>query len=391
VDNGGADNGVGGDQILFLSNGLGYIFNITTNVFSQIIDVNFPVNAEAATFLDGYFIVTNGTMGFYVSALYDGTTWPPFARAAAVSTPDDIRQPFALNQQLYLIKDSTTEIWYNDGTQTSTGCPFARTSGGVLNFGTSSGATVTRCGDTTFMLATTRVQDSAVYFGVVSFSGTAMQKVSTQAVDYRISRLTTLSDAFSYSYVSEGHLFYVLTFPTDDLTLVYDVASQEWHERSSYVANSPGQHRHLSNCYAFFAGKHLVGHYALPRIYEMSSEYYDDATNPIIRIRTAPVLFDPNERNNIKIFKLQIDAEMGVGITGTNHNADPKASLSWSNDGGHTWSSEYAASLGKIGEYKKRLIWRKLGSPKNRIFRLTISDAVKVVLFDAVINDGAIG
>lgn len=391
VDNGVSANGVGGDQILMLANGLGYIYNFTTNVFSQITDANFPANAEQATYLDGYFIVSNSTMGIFVSALYDGLTWPALARAAAVSTPDDIRKPFSSNQQLYLIKDSTTEVWYNNETPTTLGCPFARLSGGVLNFGTSSGRSVVRCGDTTFLLATTRVQDSPAYFGVVSFSGTAMQKVSTQAIDYRISRLTTLSDAVAYSYVAEGHLFYVLTFPTDDITFVYDVAEKEWHERSSFVDGDPGQHRHLSNEYVFFAGKHLVSHFELPNIYEMSSAFFDDAGNPITFTRIAPVIFDPNEDDNIKIFKLVVDAEMGVGTSGTDHNSDPQAWLSWSNDGGKTWSAEYSASMGKQGEYRKRLVWRRLGSPRNRVFRLRISDAVKVVLLDAIVNDGAIG
>lgn len=390
VDNGVSANGVGGDQILMLANGLGYIYNFTTDTFTQITDANFPADAEQATYLDGYFIVSNSTMGIFISELYDGLTWPALARAAAVSTPDDIRKPFALNQQLYLIKDSTTELWYNTETPTSEGSPFARISGGVLNFGTASGRSVVRCGDMTLMLATTRVQDSAAYFGVVSFSGTSMQKVSTQAIDYRISRLTTLSDASAYSYVAEGHLFYVLTFPTDDVTFVYDVAEKEWHERSSFVDGDPGQHRHLSNEYVFFAGKHLVSHFESPYIYEMSSAYYDDAGNPISYTRIAPPIFDPKEQDNVKIFKLVVDAEMGVGLSGTTHNSTPQAWLSWSDDGGKTWSAEYSASMGKQGEYRKRLIWRRLGSPRNRVFRLRISDAVKVVLYDAIVNDGAI-
>jgi hypothetical protein len=390
VDNGVSANGVGGDQILMITNGLGYVYNISTNTFTQITDSNFPTNAQDAAFLDGYFIVTDDSMKFRTSALYDGMTYPALAFAAATSTPDDIKKPFALNQQLYLIKESTTELWYNNDTVTTQGCPFARMSGGALNFGTSAPRSVTRCGDMTFMLAMTQVKDSSAYFGVVSFSGTAIQKVSTAAIDYRISQLTTLTDATSYSFVYEGHLFYVLTFPTDDLTFVYDVSTQEWFEWSSYVAGESKQHRHLSNEYVYFAGKHLVSHYSSPTIYEMKSSYYDDAGNPITRIRIAPVLFDPKERDNVKIFKLIIDAETGVGTSGTDHNSNPMLWLSWSNDGGKTWSSEYSASMGKQGEYKTRMIWRGLGSPRSRIFKVRCSDAVKFVLLDAVINDGAI-
>jgi hypothetical protein len=429
VDNGISAHGVGGNQILLLADGLGYIFNILTNTLTQITDVAFPANAAQAAFLDGYFIVTSQTMAFSVSTLYDGTTWPALATAAAVAAADNIQKPFGSNQVLYLIKDSTTEVWQDVAVPTSQGCPFAHISGSLVNFGTVADRSVARVGDTVFMLGTTRVQDSAAYFGVVSMSGTSVQKVSTPAIDYRISQLTSLTDAIAYSYVDEGHLFYVLTFPTDDLTFVYDVTTQQWHERSTYIAGQYTQHRHVSNEYVFFGGKHLVSHYNEPKIYEMSSRFYNDDGDPIISIRTAQPIYDENENDNIKIFKLVIDAETGVGIgdvvaalspaerlntfadalpnawaddgdnvwadtevvavaSSSEHNSSPTAWLSWSNDGGRTWSSEYSSSLGKQGEYKIRLIWRRLGSPRNRIFRLRIADSVKKVLLGAVVNNG---
>jgi hypothetical protein len=148
------------------------------------------------------------------------------------------------------------------------------------------------------------------------------------------------------------------------------------------------QHRHLSNEYAFFGGKHLVSHFSEPKIYEMSSRFYNDDGLPIISVRTAQPIFDENENDNIKIFKLVIDAETGVGDGTAGNNGSPTAWLSWSNDGGRTWSSEYSSSLGRQGEFKTRLIWRRLGSPRNRIFRLKISDSVKKVLLSAMVNNG---
>lgn len=426
VDNGLSSQGVGGNQILILVDGFGYIFNILTNTLTQITDANFPENVHQAAFLDGYFIVTFQTMAFKVSELYNGLVWPALATAAAIAAADNIQKPFGSNQVLYLIKDSTTEVWQDAAIPTSQGCPFSHIPGSLVNFGTIADRSVVRVGDTVFMLGTTRVQDSAVYFGVVSLSGTAVTKISTPAIDYRISRLSSLGDAIAYSYVDEGHLFYVLTFPTDDITFVFDQSTQTWHERSTYSVGPYVQHRHLSNEYVFFGGKHLVSHFSTPTIHEMSSRFYDDDGAPIVSIRTAQLVYDEDESDNIKIFKLVIDAETGVGgeISGsgavsivdvfagsppdawtddnsdiwvdstavvapaTSGNAAPSAWLSWSNDGGRTWSSEYSASLGRQGEYKTRLIWRRLGSPRNRIFRLRITDAVKKVLLGASVNDG---
>jgi hypothetical protein len=62
---------------------------------------------------------------------------------------------------------------------------------------------------------------------------------------------------------------------------------------------------------------------------------------------------------------------------------DPQAMLEWSDDGGHTWSNEHWASIGKMGEYRKRVKWRRLGRSRDRVFRLTITDPVKVVIIGA--------
>ena len=59
ADNGVASYGVGGDQIILLTNGLGYIYNLLTDTLVRIIDLGFPINANQVVYLDGYFIVTN--------------------------------------------------------------------------------------------------------------------------------------------------------------------------------------------------------------------------------------------------------------------------------------------------------------------------------------------
>lgn len=68
---------------------------------------------------------------------------------------------------------------------------------------------------------------------------------------------------------------------------------------------------------------------------------------------------------------------------------DPQIMLDWSDDKGKTWSTEITASMGKIGEYGTRVIFRRLGSSRDRIFRVSISDPVKRVITSA--NLDAIG
>ena len=60
--------------------------------------------------------------------------------------------------------------------------------------------------------------------------------------------------------------------------------------------------------------------------------------------------------------------------------------LRWSDDGGHTWSNEHWTSMGAIGTYGTRAIWRRLGMTtklRDRVYECSGTDPVKVVIMGA--------
>jgi hypothetical protein len=61
----------------------------------------------------------------------------------------------------------------------------------------------------------------------------------------------------------------------------------------------------------------------------------------------------------------------------------PQAMLRWSNDGGSTWSKEYWVGIGQMGKYRNRAIWRRLGQARDRVFEVSITDPVNVVIIAA--------
>ena len=63
--------------------------------------------------------------------------------------------------------------------------------------------------------------------------------------------------------------------------------------------------------------------------------------------------------------------------------SNPQAMLQWSDDGAHNWSIELWRNIGQIGEYKNRAIWNRLGSARDRRFKLHISDPIKRVILAA--------
>jgi hypothetical protein len=69
--------------------------------------------------------------------------------------------------------------------------------------------------------------------------------------------------------------------------------------------------------------------------------------------------------------------------------SDPRVMLRWSDDGGHTWSNEHWASTGKIGEYGKRVIWRRLGMTtklRDRVYEISGTDPVKIAIMGAELS-----
>jgi hypothetical protein len=128
-----------------------------------------------------------------------------------------------------------------------------------------------------------------------------------------------------------------------------------------------------------------VGDFRNGNIYEMRSDVYTDNGDPIVAVRIAQHQADKRELGNIIIHKLVVDAETGVGLVGPAGVA-PMAALAWSDDGGHTYSSDYAVAMGAMGKYNTRMIWRKLGRSRDRVFRLAMADPVKKVLIGAYIE-----
>ena len=82
---------------------------------------------------------------------------------------------------------------------------------------------------------------------------------------------------------------------------------------------------------------------------------------------------------------LQVDMETGTG-TNTGQGAAPKLMLRYSNDGGHTWSNEKLASIGKIGQYGQRAQYRRLGVGRNRVWEISMTDPVKFAVLGSVVE-----
>ena len=350
----------------------GYTYKTDTSTFAKVTDGDF-IGANAMRFKDGYFLTCKDKQFQYSDSL-NPTSWQSANVVNVRGRSDDFITLDIFANYVWCFKERSLEIYYNSGNNLTA---FDRYPGGFYEMGlVGSGAF---CQTDDFLYTFT---DDREWYRVSK--NLQMQKISTVQLDYQFSTLNTVSDAFMYASSSQaGHKFVVLTFPTDSKTYVYDEVTGLFHTRASYDSNTGTDIRHWSNCYAYFNGFHVVGHYSDGKIYALELDTYTDDTSRIRRVATFPSVHDPENRKKLRINRVEVEFEAGVGLTGGVQGEDPQAMLDYSKDGGHAFSNERWSSMGKIGKYENRAIWRRCGTARDFIPRVTITDPVKVAIISA--------
>lgn len=352
----------------------GYYYDFPSSTFAVITDAGFPSGAAKITYLAAQFVVeTPNTEQFSWSALADITSWPGLNFASAEKAPDPIVAHAANFGELYLIGESTTEVWIPDS------LGFISSGNAFIQQGCCAPFSVQPIDNALMWLA----KDKSGQGIVIRVDGYVPKRVSTFGVENAIAEMAETSridDAIAYAYQQKGHNFYVLTFPTAGQTWCYDAATGEWAERLAFNSATGELTRHRSNCYSFFAGKCVVGDYANGRLYALDLNNYTDDGDTIMRLRSTPV-----EKKNGQVLtfgSLVVDIEAGVGLVDGQGDM-PLMMMRYSDDGGHTWSNRRTASMGKVGKYGARAKWNRLGQGKNRVWEVSVTDPVKVVIIDA--------
>jgi hypothetical protein len=268
-----------------------------------------------------------------------------------------------------LIGERTSEVWFNSG---GTNFSFSRIPGVGPQIGCAAKHSIARAGPQLCWLGRNEQGQNIV----VVTSQYSWEKISTPAIDYEIAQYPVVSDAIGYAYEEGGELFYMLTFPTADVTWTFYFTAQEWHQRASYDPNAGLFHRHRSNCFMDFGDVRIVGDYQTGQLHQMSRAFFTDAGNPLRCVRRTPHLWLKATRERMFFAQLQVEFTPGVGLQ-VGQGSNPQAMLRWSDDGGFTWSNEYWTTIGAAGNTKNRAIWRRLGQARDRVWEINFTDPVQ--------------
>lgn len=356
-----SNNGI---QVIVVNGVNGWVWNDQTETFGIITDPNF-FPANTVTFFDEYFLLDKiGSDEWFFSQILDGTTYDPLDFETASVEPSFVQAIVNQQENALIFKQKSIETWYDTGNNDN---PWARYDGATVERGCIAPLTPIKEDNSVFFLG-----DDKIFYRL---DGVLPHRVSTHATEQAWQSYSTISDAFCFSFPFDGHKFVVLTFPSANATWIFDIASGFWHTRVSFNSNYVSLGRWRGNCTTTWLGNILIGDAFSGNIGVVSGSVFTEFGLPMIGELVSPPLHKSRKRIFCSLFEL--DMETGIGLT-AGQGSDPQIMLSISRDGGRTWGNfESWQSLGKQGEYKHRVRWKKNGQGRQMLFKVRISDPVR--------------
>ena len=346
----------------------GYIITTATDTLTTISDSDFTGGTQVV-FLDSYFFYnTPDASTLYATNINDGSSVDALDVTTAEARPDKTVGLAVDKRELWVFGEQSVEIWYNAANPT--GFPLSRREGAFVDQGCAAAGSIANFDNTIVWL-----DDRGLVVGAVGYQ---LKVLSDETVSAAIQSYDTISDAKAFVQNDRGHLFYILTFPTAEKTWVLDGMTGLWHERAYWDGSEFKQH--LMNCSAQENNDYIVGARNSGKVFKVDKDTYKDGSELIHRLRTSPhfhLNFD-----QVGIDELELHVEAGTALaSGT--GSDPEIMMRYSNDGGYTWSSELARSIGTQGQYDKRVRWNRLGTGREWIFEFRMSSPIDMSIVDA--------
>lgn len=412
-----ADNG----KLLMLVDGdAGYIIRMFDDsippqpdqTFTRIRDQYFPGVAAGTlaptfvTFINTYFVINNpATNQYYWSWSYyvyneanvdhpydpahiDGY-WTPLNSGAKIGQADNINALANCNNYLWLMGTNSSEVHYDSGDYN--GQQFKRYEGAVLNIGCNAPFSLATYQNSLFFLGTDTVGTLGVF---TNAGGMEPVRISTRGIEQIIEGMGVWSDCTAYCYAQSGHSFYVMQFPTASRTLVYDVVTNAWHERTKLI-QATGLLQRWDGMYAVESpwDRLLIGDASSSTTYTLDPLYYqndnpaDSGVNYIRCVKTTPIAFSLGVR--IAYYWAQVICNQGSGTpvdTAAGVGQNPSVQVSWAEFGQPPWSDEQSAPIGRQGQTTVRSRVLAGGSGINRQYRIAMTDPVPFILVALLVS-----
>lgn len=285
---------------------------------------------NSVDFLDGYLVFTIADGRFFATDL-NATSVNALSFGKAQAKPGGLTLVKAWAGRLLVCGPVDIEVWSDQGTIPF---PFARSA--VIPRGIAGPYCMSGTGDN-FSRGPIWVADDNRVYKLDGYSPTA---VSTPDLDTLIEAVTDKTTIETTSFMSHGHAFFQVSSPA--WSWILDVNTSQWFEANSYLINRSRR----SGAIAAF-GKWLTGDTQTGNIQQITETAQNEVGNPLrLRIESGPVLDFPG---GTTVGRADFYFATGVGLAGgiDPTQTNPTVEISWSDDGGFTWSNPILRFLGR--------------------------------------------
>jgi hypothetical protein len=357
-------SGVSTPQIAIVADE-GQYYILEDDVLTHVSDSDLPAPNAGVDYLKGFFIFGTEDGRLYSSAVEDGESIDADAYEYINAKNARLRRIFVNSGFCYVWTDKSMEIWQADPTLADEPFSFSAVNQDIA-LGISAPFSVA---------AHTRGNvwvdhNRQVRLGRDGSSA----RISNHALERKLEELTIaqMDDLYGFVYSFHGHETYCLTSAT--WSWHYDSATAKWHERKTYNDDND---RWRVDGHVNFNGTQILGNYEDGTLYQLDPDTHTDAGEHLVMELWCPQ--SHNFPDTMIVDAVHIDVISGVGLTTTvDADEEPHIMIDYSDDGGKNFYGERTISIGKIGEYTKRVSSYRWGrtNEKGRIWRFKASAAV---------------
>lgn len=290
-----ADNGK--DGIVVDGSTYGLDLNLSTRTASHITDANF-LGGTRVTFLNFFLLLNELASPNFYSTNPTAVTFNALAFGSLTQFPGNVVGLIASEGALWIFGPYKGEVWADAGT-----FPFAfqSLSGIIIEHGLAGPYALARYDVNIYWLAQSPEGNRLIVQGV----GNAAKRVSTHAIEEMLLGYEIVNDCIITAQQIRGHPFIYFDFPTQDVTLVYDESTQEWHEEAFYDVNGV-QHRTKDTFKTLAYDKNVSLDWNTGQLYLKDINNYSDNGIPCVYLRDFPHVVD-QEENRVAIWRLIAD------------------------------------------------------------------------------------
>ena len=302
-------------------------------------------------------IAVVGTQDWVLSAPNNALSWPMDAQhqGKVQSKPGFVQAAVPVpggGNNLLVFGSTVGESWTDVGTALF---PYQRNSTFNIDYGITNPSTIAALDNFVVWIST---NESAGPTLMYSKGGGDPQSISTDGIDFLLSKIKFPTSATGFLFRQDGHLIYQFTFNQDNLSIAYDFETE-----LPFNVTDEKLDYHPARQVVYFNGSYYFVSFNDNKLYQFdtsttNAQYDLDDIREIPRIRICPPLRLTSQRQFI-CRSLAFTTENGLlnpqdGITAA-------VDLSISRNGAASFGNSVRREMNPSGGYKSRFIWQSCG------------------------------